>query len=320
MACYSYIGVDVSKSKLDVTIKGHHEVFSNSEDGVEALICQVKETESSDAVLILEASGGYERRLIEKSQQHGVQYHIAHANKVRAFAKSKGVKAKTDKLDCRVLKDYAKAMDIVPDVNLLSESAHRIKQLLKRREELKADRQREKNRLDKINVPGIRDSIESHIKWLDDNIDALDKSLKDEQSNESIKTDHELLTSVPGIGDLTANYLLARLPELGKVKHQVLAALVGVAPFNRDSGGMRGKRYIQGGRRHLRHALYMAALTATRFNPPLKDFYQRLKAAGKPVKVAIIAVMRKLLSMVNSVMKRRTPWQASARPEIEVKV
>lgn len=311
MRTYTYIGVDVSKAMLDVNLQGKYMQFDNNKEGIEKLFNNDKELaiEIQDCLLVMEASGGYERQLVESCEQKTINYHVAHANKVRSYAKSKGLKAKTDQLDCGLLTDFGQVMRIQPDINLLSENANEIKRLLKRREELKSDKQREKNRLDTITSPGIRDSIESHIKWLDDEIKRLDKQLKDEQCKESVKENHVLLTSVPGIGDLTANYLLALLPELGSVGHKVISALVGVAPYNRDSGNFEGKRFIQGGRCKLRHALYMSALTATRCNEPLRNFYQRLRTAGKPAKVAIIAVMRKLLSMINSVMTRQTPWK-----------
>lgn len=234
--------------------------------------------------------------------------HLAHANKVHYFARSKGVLAKTDRIDSTILTEYGRANEREADVVLLNEKTEKIAELLKRRDHLQNDKRRENNRLDKEFSAEITKSMKKHIKWLDQENRGLDKKLSELKQTDEVNSSHQLLESIPAIGDLTAYYLLSNLPEIGKVSHKKLAALVGVAPFNRDSGKGQGKRFIKGRRARLRQILYMSAITAIRHNPPLKAFYQRKRAEGKPGKVAIIAVVRKLLSMANSVMKRQTAW------------
>jgi len=191
----------------------------------------------------------------------------------------------------------------------LNETTEKIGELLKRREQLQADRKRELNRLDKILNPDIIRSIDNHIEWLDKNIKEIDEELLLLKQEKNVKLNHELMISIPAIGDLSAYYLLSHLPEIGQISHKALAALVGVAPYNRDSGKGEGKRFIEGGRSRLRQVLYMCAVTGIRCNPPLKSFYTRLRNNGKPAKVALIAVIRKLITMINSVMRRGTPWE-----------
>ncbi len=163
--------------------------------------------------------------------------------------------------------------------------------------------------MDKIESTGIKRSITQHIKWLDNSISKIDEQLSEMKKDKKIKEDYNLLTSIPGVGALSAYYLIGYLPEIGKLSNKAIASLVGVAPFNHDSGNSQGKRYIQGGRKSLRQILYMAALSGSQYNSELSCFYQRLQEMKKPGKVAITAVMHKLLSMINSVMKRRTVWK-----------
>lgn len=306
-----YIGVDISKPRLDIDWKGKPINYENNEDGIKKFIERLKELNGKNELssVVLEASGGYEKNLVNMCHKNDLPVHVAHANKVRAFAKSKGILAKTDALDAAVLSEYGSLMMIESDKLLLSESAEKIRLLLSRREQLMNDRQREKNRLDKINNTDIKNSVDSHIKWLTDEIKNIDQQLKQLSQKSDVKAKHDLLISVPSIGNLVANYLIANLPELGLLCHKAIAALVGVAPYNRDSGSFNGKRFIQGGRRELRRVLYMSAISSVRFNPDMKVFYTRLREAGKPAKVALIAVIRKLLSVINSVVTRQTPWQ-----------
>lgn len=310
-----YIGVDVSKARLDIDWLGQAINVANTDSGIKRLIKQLKDDSAKHELgsVVLEASGGYEKNITKACHEAGIPVHVAHANKVRAYAKAKGILAKTDKIDAEVLSEYGRVMNIKGDTILLSKNAEKISLLLGRREQLMNDSQREKNRLDKINDKDIKSSVDAHVKWLDKQIKKIDEQLSECSQAEEVKSTHDLLTSVPSIGDLVANYLIARLPELGKVSHKAAAALVGVAPYNRDSGQMAGKRFIQGGRRELRRVLYMAAIVSIRCNDDMKVFYQRLKTAGKPSKVAIVAVIRKLLTVLTSVLIRQTPWQ----PKIE---
>lgn len=304
-----FIGIDVSKHRLDVDWLGKHICFDNNISGISNLIKELRNLDEKSSLIICEASGGYEQEIVNACHKVAFPIHVAHANKIRSFAKSKGLKAKTDHLDCKILSEYAKSLQPKPDMLMLNENSLKIRELLKRREQLQKDRKREKCRLDKHDDINILDSINRHIDWLDKAINEIDKQLARLSKEDNITEDYKLLTSIPGIGELSACQIISSLPEVGKISNKAIASLMGVAPFNRDSGSYQGKRYIQGGRKNLRHALYMAALTSTQHNPELKIFYQRLRKAGKPAKVAIIAVMRKLLSMINSVMKRRTIWK-----------
>lgn len=306
----TYIGVDVSKPQLDVDWKGSALQIENNKSGVSDLAKQLKELHENEelACVVLEASGGYEKYLVNVCHENNIPVHVAHANKVRSFAKSKGILAKTDKLDAAVLSEYGSLMKIIPDKLLLTKNTEKIRLLLGRREQLMNDKQREKNRIDKIHDKCIKNSVEDHIKWLSDEIKKTDKGLEKFSQTDDVKEKHDLLLSIPAVGPLVANYLIANLPELGLLNHKAIAALVGVAPYNRDSGSFSGKRFIQGGRSALRRILYMSALSSIRFNPDMMVFYKRLRDAGKPAKLALIAVIRKLLSVINSVVKRQTPW------------
>lgn len=307
-----YVGIDVSKSKLDIYLNGKDISVENNLAGLSVLIEKLNEqiNQQHDIGLVLcEASGGYEKLLIDTLQAEGFPVHLAHANKIRAFAKAKGLLAKTDKIDARVISEYGLVLLPMPDKKLLSVSAEILGELLKRREQLLDQRQGEKNRLDKERLPAVIESIKSHIKWLDDEIKRIDTQITEQQCEEDFKNQIDLLASVPGIGRLTASYLISFLPELGKINHKQIAALVGIAPFNRDSGTLRGKRFIQGGRAVIRKILYMAALASIRCRySDMRVFYQHLKSKGKPGKVAVVATMRKLLLVLNSVMSRQTPW------------
>jgi len=301
-----FVGVDVGKSYLDIQLGNNYFRIENSETGMTTL--QKKLRGLDIKAIVCEASGGYEKTLVNAMRIKGYSVHVAHANKVRAFAKAKGYFAKTDKIDAKVISEYAQLMDIQDDSILLSEDAEQIKALIKRREQLQQDKQRERNRLDKITKKAIKGSIESHLRWLDKELKDIDSALDEATKKDAVKQHYELMTSIPGVGKLVACYLLAYLPELGVVDNKVIAALVGVAPYNHDSGQHQGKRYIAGGRKAIRNKLYMAALVATRFNQDLKNFYTRLRDKGKPVKLALTAVMRKLLTQLNSVVRRQTMW------------
>lgn len=305
-----YIGIDVSKLQLDVDWLGSAKTYDNNLSGLKRLIkvLGILNDENKLSLIICEATGGYEQLLVRACHEAQLPIHVAHANKVRHFAKSQGLLAKTDKMDAKVLSDYGRLLQPDADSILLNDATEKMADLLKRREQLLADKKREHNRLDKILGRDIERSIKRHIKWLDENITEIDKLLAELKKTDEVKEAHNLLTSIPAIGDISAFYLQACLPELGKLSNKALAALIGVAPFNNDSGKGSGKRFIQGGRSRLRQILYMAAITATRCNLDLRTFYLRLVSQGKATKVAIVAVIRKLITMANSVMKRRSPW------------
>jgi transposase len=228
---------------------------------------------------------------------------------VRAFAKATGLLAKTDKIDARLIARYAQWLQPAEDA---PEHDEELKALLKRREQLIAEKNRELNRLDKVLPTRIKRSITAHMRWLENQIASLDEALAELRKDERLQSQVALLSSIPGVGNLTAQYILAYMPEVSSANHKQLASLAGLAPMNRDSGGYRGKRFIQGGRAPLRRALYMAAVPSVRFNPDLKRFYEQLRGQGKPAKVALVAVMRKLLLIAASILRRQSPWLPEA--------
>lgn len=303
-----FVGVDVSKAALDVDCLpvSAPEQFSNDAQGINALVRRLK----GGAVerIVLEATGGYETALASALAAAGLPVVVINPKRVRDFAKASGILAKTDRLDARVLAAFGQV--IAPPVRVLPDAAQReLTELLDRRMQLVAMRAQEKARLSTV-LPVARRDIEQHIAWLDKRIGKFDADLKERLRSADIwKEKVTLLDSVPGIGKVSLFTLLARLPELGSLNRAQIAALVGVAPFNDDSGKRRGSRYIQGGRAEVRSVLYMATLTATRCNPAIKQFFDRLIASGKPFKVAMTACMRKLLTILNVVLKNKEPWR-----------
>ncbi|BBE08825.1 Resolvase domain protein [Mycoavidus cysteinexigens] len=307
----AYVGVDISKGTLDVQMGEVFFQVINQEQGWREFIKALKKFISAGndlGAVVCEASGGYEKEWVMRLQKAGYPVHVAHANKVRAFARCKGYLAKTDKIDAKLIQTYAATMQVEADEPILSAEQIQLGDWLKRREQLGKDRQREINHLEHCTDALIKRSLKAHIHWLDKAIANIEQAIEQYKGTPDMRSTHALLTSVPGVGDLTAWHLIAFLPELGRSNHKSLAALVGVAPFNHDSGKHKGKRFIQGGRALARRTLYMSALACTRWNPDLKAFYQRLRAAGKPAKVALIAVLRKLISMLNSILQRQSPW------------
>jgi transposase len=311
------VGVDVGKYQLDVFIDGvgQGEMYGNTPQGINQLLKQLAGLEAQGHAVeqvICEATGGYERALCQALIAAGYQVHIAHANKVRAFATAQGILAKTDRLDAQVLATYGRVF--TPPATALADPARlRLRALLQRRRQLLAIRTREHNRLETAGSQPLQDSLQRHIQWLNDELSQLDRAWQQALAEQGALTRHAALyESVRGIGQLTAATLVAELPELGRLEHKSLTALAGLAPFSKDSGRQRGYRRIRGGRPVVRTCLYMAALSATRYNPELRAFYQRLRARGKPGKVALVAVMRKLLVILNSIARRQTPWRETA--------
>ena len=257
---------------------------------------------------VCEATGGYERLLVETLGQANIPILVEHPNKIRAFGRTKGLRAKTDSQDARLIFDYANTIKPCIKNYNLSEEQVQIRELLKRRDELIQDKNRESARLDKLPSRAVKRSIQSHLEYLNKQIHGIQEEIDQSAKQPDIQKQVSLLSSIPGIGQQTALMMLTHLPELKGLSSKALAALVGVAPFNRDSGQYQGKRFIQGGRKALRKALYMAAVAAIRWNQPLKLFYQRLRARNKPAKVVLVAVMNKLVAMLSSVYKRQSPW------------
>ena len=309
-----YVGIDIGKFELDLYSGNNYSKFSNTEKGIEEIITLLSKDNKNNSFVIFEATGGYEQKLGEAFTKAGIAYKRVHPNKVRHYAKSLGALAKTDRLDAKLLMMFGENQALGQSDIPLDEKTAVLKALLVRREQLTADKIRDINRIDKIANPIIRESLEQHVKWLETEIKRIERQTKDYfKETPGLQEDVKLYESIKGIGFLTAAYLVTHLPELGSIEHAQLASLVGLAPMNADSGKRKGKRSIQAGRAGIRKVLYMATLSAIKFNKDIKVFYTRLRGKGKLFKVSIAAAMRKLIIMANSVAKRRTPWQESLK-------
>ena len=305
----TYVGIDVAKAQVDVAVRpiDNRWVVANDEAGVRELVAQLKPLDP--ALVLLEASGGLELPLVADLVAESLPVVVVNPRQVRDFARATGKLAKTDSLDAAILAHFAEAVQ--PPVRPLRDAeAQALNSLVARRHQVIAMLVSEKNRLSSATTVAVRPSIEDHISWLERALDDLDKRLRQVLSRSPVwREKDELLRTVPGVGEQLSLTILAYLPELGTLDRRQIAALVGVAPFNRDSGTLRGKRTVWGGRARVRAALYMGALVASRHNPVIRDFYQRLLAAGKPKKLALTACMRKLLVILNSMLKHGSPWR-----------
>ena len=302
-----FVGIDVSKERLDVAVRPTGEMWQVSHDSLGIGEVMERLETLMPQLVVLEAAGGVEMTLAGELAASGLHVAVVNPRQVRNFARATGKLAKTDALDAQVLAHFAEAMR--PVSRPLPDSGTReLAALVARRRQLVEMITAEKNRL-RTAARRIRPKVEEHIRWLEENLAELDRDLGDFIRSSPIWRDKdELLRSAPGVGPVLSMTLLSGLPELGTLNRGEIAALVGVAPFNRDSGTMRGKRKVWGGRPQVRAALYMAALVATRFNPVLRDFYQRLCMAGKPKKVALTACMRKLLTILNHMVRQNRHW------------
>jgi transposase len=307
-----YAGIDVSKFWLDVSLRPEGGTFrtENSEGGLEELVARLKEAGAE--LVAMEATGKLERPAAEALARAGIKVAVVNPEQVRGFARAANVLVKTDAIDAKVIAFFAERMNPEP-FEPQSEEQKLLDEMLDRRRELVGMAAAEKKRVQHVQSPSLRRRIQAHLKWLEGELEELDKKIgtKIEQDS-SWRRKEALLRSVPGIGPVNARTLIADLPELGKIGDRQAARLVGVAPVNRDSGLMRGRRPASGGRAHVRAALYMAALTARRSNPQLRAFYERLVASGKPKKVALVAVMRKLIMLLNTILRRGYAWQPQA--------
>jgi len=301
-----YVGIDVSKQHLDVAdSEGRYWRVSNDEQGHAELCTEFRAT--PPCLVVMEATGGLERALGVELSAAGLALRIVNARAVRHFAKASGLLAKTDRLDAKVLVGFAQVMRPEPRA-LASEEQHELAALIARRRQLVEMITMAKNRLAGAHT-AVKANVRRTIAWLEKQLKATDDDMDQALKDCGVWRDKvELLQSVPGIARVTSLSLLATLPELGTLNRRQIAALAGVAPFNRDSGRWQGKRSIYGGRAPTRSALYMAALVGARHNPVLKVFYQRLRAAGKPAKVALVACMRKLLTILNVMLRDNQPW------------
>jgi transposase len=302
------VGIDVGKAQLDISIHetGVHWQADNNAAGIRGLITQLRRYKL--ARVVVEATGGYERLLVESCFERGVPVVVVQPMQIRQYAKARGLLAKTDKLDAAIIANFAATIQPRPR-ELPSENVRYFKDLLARKRQLNDMRTQELNRLHKAQ-PHIARSHRATIKLLEKEIAWVNQKLANELSEISEwQATYDLISTVPGIGDGVAFTLLGELPELGALTNRQIAALCGLAPYNRDSGTLRGKRRIRGGRAPIRTVLYMAMLSAIQHNPVMRGFYQHLVAQGKHKKVAITACMRKMITILNAMVRDQRAWQ-----------
>lgn len=306
-----FIGIDVARDSLEIAVRPSSERWSGSNEpaAIGELAARLRELDPK--LIVLEATGGLELPLLAALGSAGLPVVAVNPRQVRDFAKARGTLAKTDRLDAEVLAHFAEA--VRPAVRPLPDTATQtLAALVTRRRQLLEMLVAERNRIATA-PPAIRTQIEAHIAWLRQHLSGVDRELAATLRQSPLwRAQEDLLRSVPGIGPVASATLLAELPELGTLDRKQIAALVGVAPLNRDSGTWRGKRTVWGGRATVRSALYMPALVGIRHNPVLHDFYTRLVAAGKPKKVALTACMHKLLIICNALLKHGTRWAPPA--------
>jgi transposase len=297
-----YIGVDVAKAHLDVAWQKQSRRFGNDKSGRAALVAWIKQSPTA-VQLLCEASGGYERGLLESLEQSEIKVTLVQANRVRQYARAAGILSKTDKVDAGVLSAFGAAMQPKPTMPQSAEQK-RLREYEAQRRHLSRILLAEQNRLAQLGCAELRALSRKLISQIKNQMATIDVRIGSViAQDQELRLKAEKLTSITGVGERTAALVLAEMPELGRLNRRQAAALAGVAPFNRDSGTLRGKRTIFGGRRALRSGLYMTALAAARHNQILSNFYQRLRAKGKPHKLALTAVMRKLLLVLNHSLK-----------------
>jgi transposase len=303
-----FVGLDVSKQHLDVALRpgNRHFVISNDDRGIKQLVKRLAALKPQ--LLVLEASGGYESLVTAALAEAQLPVALVNPQVVRKFAGATGKLAKTDKIDAQVLAHFAEALR--PEPRPLSDQAHQLlKAALQRRQQVVKMIGQEENRLEKTFIPAVRRDIQAHLTWLRRRLKELNLDLDDQIRRSPLWQERDrLLQSFIGIGPVVSQAIIAQIPELGTLPGKKAAALVGVAPYNRDSGRFRGKRMIRGGRSYLRRILYMATVVATRFNPVIRAFYQRLLKAGKPKKLALTACTRKLVVIINAMVRDNQPW------------
>lgn len=304
------VGIDISKAQLDIVVEPGGESLTVPYDGPGLATLITRLSQLAPRRIVVEATGGLERALLRALVDAALPIIAVNPRQVRDFAKATGQLAKTDALDAAVLARFAIVIQ-PPERALPDPQTQELAAVLARRRQVLAMQRAEQNRLDRAPAR-VRKRIEAHLRWLSAELTRLDEDLDAMIAQSPVWREREdRLQSVPGIGPVMSRTVLAELPELGLLNRKQVAALVGVAPFNRDSGRLRGHRTIWGGRAPVRTALYMATLVATRWNPVIRQFYQRLRTAGKPPKVALVAAMRKLLTILNAMVHHGTPWRSA---------
>ncbi len=308
---HNIVGIDVAKDKLDIYILGKYKhkpmQVINKPKHIKRLVRELLKL-GDIKMVALESTGGYELALVKELAHHNISYHVAHPNRVHYFARSKGFFAKTDKIDAHILAQYAEQSEITPDT--YDESKALLQELSSRKRQIKEIISGEKNRLSHPFLsPKLKRSIRRTLKSLELELGLIDKEINDEIKASAEKQQKmTLLKTFKGVGNEIAKTLVIELPELGHLNRASIASLVGLAPKNRDSGKKIGKRFIHGGRSHIRQHMYMAALVAMRHNPVMKKTYEELIAKGKACKVALIAVARKILITLNSMLQHNRAW------------
>jgi transposase len=308
-----YVGIDVSKDQLDIAVRPDGDTWSmpNDASGITEVVQRLAQLHPK--LVVLEATGGLQMPLAAALATAGLPLAMVNPRQVRDFARATGRLAKTDRLDAQALAHFAEAVRPTP-YPLPDVQTQELTALLTRRHQVVEMLTAEKNRRRATRSEAVRQRVQDHIRWLEQELADLDDDLERTLRESPLWREKDnLLRSVPGIGRVVSITLLADLPELGTLSRHQIAALVGVAPLNRDSGRFRGKRMVWGGRARVRAALYMAALTASRYNPIIKAFYHRLCSAGKARKVALTACMRKLLIILNSMVKHQQTWTPDAQ-------
>jgi transposase len=307
MGKQTFVGIDVAKDSMEVTVhqSREHWEYATDEAGLLKLLAQMKRLKP--ALIVMEATGGYENIIHAELQSAGYPVSVINPRLIRDFARSLGILAKTDRIDAKVIAHYAAAVKPSPH-ELESTDTQKLAAIMARRRQIIGMLTMEKNRLHQAD-PVVRIRIREHIAWLQQELEDINKELKQLiEENADWKEKNDILQSVPGVGPNMAITLLSDFPELGSLNRKQAGALCGVAPFNRDSGKLRGKRTTWGGRESVRTATYMATFVAIRHNWVLKAFYDRLITSGKPFKVAMVACMRKLICILNMMLKNHTLW------------
>lgn len=308
MAVAHFIGIDVSKDHLDIAIRPTHDQlrFLNTDEGVDALVHHLRPLKPT--LIVLEATGRYHKLVLSRLLAAGLPAIAINPRQARDFARATGRLAKTDAIDADVLAEFAEKIRPEPR-SIADEATQELEAICTRRRQLVTMLSAEKNRLHTA-PKNIRSEIQKHIHWLEKEISQLEKDLdKRIRSSPAWCEKDDLLRTCKGIGPITTHTMLSCLPELGTLSGRRIAALVGVAPFNDDTGKHKGPRHVQGGRLDVRAVLYMATLAAIRHNRTIREFHRRLIAAGKAKKVAITACMRKLLTILNAMLRDKKPWQ-----------
>jgi transposase len=304
-----FVGIDVSKDQLDVHVRGSGDTFvvARTGPGLDQLVERLEALAPN--LVVLEATGGFEITVAATLAAAHLPLAVVNPRQIRDFARSMGRLAKTDRLDAEVIALFAERVRPEPRP-VADEEALALGELVARRRQLVEMIVMETNRRRQVRDRGLKDRIREHLAWLQQSLNDLDGEIEAMvRRSPAWRETEELLTSVPGIGPVTARTLLAELPELGRIGRRQVASWVGVAPFNRDSGQWRGRRTIAGGRPTVRTAMYMATLAAVRCNPPIRAHYRRLRDLGRPAKLALIACLRRLLTILNAIVRDRTPWQ-----------